>query len=366
MIVVISNRNLTGKLDGNPKPFSFLGKDLSDNGNVYAKLVNNNKKLLPYTEDNKDKLFDSIVTKIKDGDAKLTRPWLLFLHGNNQTTAKNIQKAIDIEAQHNVNVIAFSWPSQPYTGKEDQTLRALKREAVKRLIIEFGGANIVSMVLSKGADKAEEFIRNYVQARMNAEASPPDFTHALKVVDNYMVKRLGNKMKISFLCHSLGNYILQNTITTGAFPLKFKNIMLHQADVDARTHADWARKLLNKADRMYITTNQYDYVLMASNYFNRKERLGQTKQFYGIKKATYIDLSDAAYTSHENEHEFFRRAYKNSGISYTNEEIHTCMGKVLRGERPGLSPVAGFRRKGDNLFRLAEIIDPIDGDVIHS
>lgn len=366
MIVVISNRNITGRVDGNNKPFSFLGKDLGNSGNIYAKVVSDNKRLSPYSEENKDKLFDSIVTRIKDGDAKLSRPWLFFLHGNNQTTAKNIQKAIDIEKQHNVNVIAFSWPSQPYTGKDDQTLRALKKEAVKRLIIEFGGTNIVSMVLSKGADKAEEFIRNYVQARMNAEASPPDFMHALKVTDNYLMKPLGNKIKMSFLCHSLGNYLLQNTIAGSTFPVKFKNIIMHQADVDAKTHADWARKLLTKADRMYITTNQYDYVLMASYYFNRKERLGQTKQFYGLKKANYVDFSDAAYTSAENEHEFFRQGHKAKGLNYTNEEIHTYLGRAFRSEKPGLSPATGFRRKGDNLFRLAEIIDPIDGDIIPS
>lgn len=241
MIVVISNRNLTGKIDGNPKPFSFLGKDLSGDGNIYAKVVGNNKKLSVYTDDDKEKLFNEVVQKIKNGNASLSRPWVLFLHGNNQTTAKNIEKAIDIENEHNVNVIAYSWPSQPYTGKEDQILRALKKEAVKKLILEAGGTNIVGMVLSKGADKAGEYIRNYIQARMNAESSSPDFTHALKVINNYMVNPLGKKLKISFLCHSLGNYLLQNTIENSTFPMKFTNIILHQADVDARSHTDWAK-----------------------------------------------------------------------------------------------------------------------------
>jgi hypothetical protein len=89
MIVVISNRNLTSKLDGKPKPFSFLGKGLSNNGNIYAKVIKNNTRLSVYSEEDKDKLFDSIVTKIKNGESGPSK-WVLFLHGNNQTAAKNI------------------------------------------------------------------------------------------------------------------------------------------------------------------------------------------------------------------------------------------------------------------------------------
>ena len=305
-----------------------------------------------------------MVKKIKAGDARLSRPWVLFLHGNNQTTAKNIAKAVDIEKQHDVNVIAFSWPSQPYTGKQDPVLNAIKKEAVKHMIKALGGTNIVNMVLSKAAGKAEEFLRNYLQARMNAEKSPPDFSHALKVISDLLLKQTGKKVKLSFMCHSLGNYLLQNTVQNGMpVPIRFKNIMLHQADVDALSHAKWVKKLYPKKDRLYITANQYDYILMASNFVNRKERLGQTKHHYGVNNCTYIDLSDAAYTSAENEHEFFRLSDRAKGFSYTNDEIHALMGKVCRSERPAFSRTAGFTKKEDNCYHLVEYIDPIDDEI---
>ena len=93
MIVVISNRNLKGKLNGKAKSFSFLGKDLSGKGNIYAKIVKDNNKLLIYTEDEKDKLFNEIVHKVKAGNKELSRPWVLFLHGNNQDYRKKFKKS---------------------------------------------------------------------------------------------------------------------------------------------------------------------------------------------------------------------------------------------------------------------------------
>ncbi len=364
MIIVISNRNLRAPLDGKPKPFSTLGKDLG-NGNLYAKVVKRNTCLELYDEQNKHKLFDKLANKIRSGDAKLNRPWVVFLHGNNQTTAKNISKAIDIERLHKVNVIAFSWPSQPYTGKEDAMLKLIKKEAVKKLIREIGGNNIVNIALSKLAEKSEEYLRNYLLARINAEKSPPHFAHAMQVVNNMLVKKTGKRMKLSFLCHSLGHYLLQNTMANHKLPVRFKNIILHQADVDACDHETWVRKLHPRSDKIYITTNQYDYVLMASKFVNRKERLGQTRQFYNCRQCIYLDFSDAANTSDENEHEFFRLDFKGKG-SYTNQAIYTQLGRLMRSEKPQLTAAGGFRKKGPNLYRLAEIISPIDDEIVSS
>jgi hypothetical protein len=125
--------------------------------------------------------------------------------------------------------------------------------------------------------------------------------------------------------------------------------------------------MYTKTDRLYITTNEYDYVLMASKFVNRKERLGHTKHFYGCRKAKYLDFSDAVDTSDENEHEFFRLGTTAKGLkSYTNAAIYTVLGKLFRGERPALTPASGFRKKGNNLYRLAEIIDPVDDEIISS
>ena len=279
-----------------------------------------------------------------------------------RTTEKNLKKAIDIENNHDVNVIAYSWPSQPFTGKDDPILSALKKESVKKLISSFGGNHIVNLVLSKTTQKAEEFFRNYLQARTNAEASPPDFNQALKVIDNFLLKPLGSKIKISLLSHSLGNYLLQNTIATKMFKIKFKNIILHQADVDGISHATWAKKLYSKSNRLYITINQYDYILMAANFVNREERLGQTNKFYGCKKASYIEFTDATDTSDENEHEFFRLKLTSKGLlpKYTNEAIFSFFDKTLNSKS---APKKGFKKKGSNHFRLAEIIDPVDGEI---
>ncbi len=382
MIVVISNRKLEGTLDGKPKPYSFLGKDMGDTGNVYGKahLVSRkgadgkvkkdskgraikDKRLTLFSEQDKSQLFDEITDKIKAGNAELNRPWVVFLHGNNQTTAKNIGKAADIEKQHHVNVIAFSWASQPYTGDDDKLLKALKKEAAKKLVRALGGTTIVSNLLSTGYQMAEGFWRNYTLARMNAEASAADFSRALKAINQQLLSKAGSKFKLSFLCHSLGHHLLQKTLTKHTFPIKFSNIMLHQGDTDAPDHAKWVKKLHGKCRDIYITTNQYDWVLLASNFYNRVERLGQTKQYYGCKKCRYVDFSDAAYTSAENEHEFFRLKPQQKGFSYTNEEIHRFIGKVVRSEINTLTKKSGFTERVKNVYELSTYIDPIDDEI---
>ncbi len=365
MIIVISNRERCGKLDGQDKPLSFLGKNLASDGNVYARLCKRNSRLELYNEQNKHRLFDKLVNRINNGERALNRPWVLFVHGNNQNTEKNIAKAIDIERLHKVNVIAFSWPSQPYTGKEDAMLRLIKKEAVKNLIREIGGNNIVNLALSKLAEKSEEYLRNYLLARIHAEQSPQDFVQALKAINSMLLKQTGKRVKLSLLSHSLGNYLLQNTVQQHRLPISFHHILLHQADVDAFDHESWAGKLLHRSRKVFITSNQYDYVLMASKFVNRKERLGHSTQYRQCSKCLYLDFTDAPDVSDENEHEFFRLA-PHGKHAYTNPVIFSVLGKVLRGESTSLSPRHGLRKKGPNQYRLAQITDPTDGGVVSS
>ena len=42
--------------------------------------------------------------------------WVLFVHGFNQSIEKNLQKCLEI-ASHGVNVMIFSWPSMPNSGR---------------------------------------------------------------------------------------------------------------------------------------------------------------------------------------------------------------------------------------------------------
>lgn len=40
--------------------------------------------------------------------------------------------------------------------------------------------------------------------------------------------------------------------------------------------------------------------------------------------------------------------------------------KIIRSEKSQLSAAGGFRKKGPNLYRLAEIISPIDDEIVSS
>ena len=65
--------------------------------------------LRPIKQNNETALLSEVLEQV-DTD-KLSKKWLFFLHGNNQTTLKNLEKCRQIEQLHDVNVIAFSWPS---------------------------------------------------------------------------------------------------------------------------------------------------------------------------------------------------------------------------------------------------------------
>ena len=64
----------------------------------------------------------------------------------------------------------------------------------------------------------------------------------------------------------------------------------------------------------------------------------------------------------ENEHEFFRLKLTSKGLlpKYTNEAIFSFFDKTLNSKS---APKKGFKKKGSNHFRLAEIIDPVDDEI---
>ena len=51
---------------------------------------------------------------------------VFFVHGFNQSFKKNLEKALAIENEHDVEVVAFSWPSNPGGSKTREYTEELK------------------------------------------------------------------------------------------------------------------------------------------------------------------------------------------------------------------------------------------------
>jgi len=367
MLIVMTNR----KLSEIPSDVSKL-IDVEDMGVELAERHSNEnvlfsgilsadlKRIRFYPKQSTKDLFSKI------SPADKAKPWVFFVHGFHQDPEENIKKANQLSRRHNVNVVAFAWPSRPLD--EDMNMDDVK-SIVKNDVISnvLGGATLAKIGVHWLYKSLRDTWMNYEPALKNAENSKIDLLAAISLVNDY----LPSENPPVLLVHSMGNYLLENIMkSVDALPMQFGNIILHQADVNSNDHS-WVKKLKsNLADKakLYITTNAYDTTLAGSQIhkkINREEnteRLGQTRNHFVLGDINYLDFTDGVYVS--DDHEFFKR-----GKEDTNLDIYQCLGRIFRGE-PDLLPEydkkskSGFTKMPTSvqLFRLEDVIHPADID----
>ena len=360
MIILITNRNLNVTMGNDPVMVTAneIGQQLGGKGIYCAHVVNSSADSIKlYPQGQEQDLFDGISAEDR------RKPWVFFTHGNNQNTRKNIKKCKAMEDIQGANVIAFSWPSQPYM-EQDKFTKLLKKYAKNAALF------VLKMPVSMtglGADAAlllKDYYVNYKQAQKNAVDSAPDLQSALQLTNRLLYRNLPATTKKVFLTHSLGHIVLQTFVESGhKLPVKFDNTILHQADADSDDHHKWVPELISKSANLYITANQYDFILASARIANGEERLGQTKEFTIAKKVKYIDFSDGAWVYED--HNFFT-----DKEGKANDDIFALISRLLKGKPDGL-PVQpytsknGFSRtmKSKQIYRLQMILDPTgDGD----
>ena len=141
MIIIVSNRNVeTVDPDSNEIEVgdeNIFGDDFNTQGGpnelrvASAVCENDNWKvsLLPDTKDDNsppasETLFQKTLSEMRD--KKISKSWVVFIHGFNQSFEKNLKKCKEIE-DYGVNVQAFSWPSNP--GPNGGFFKAIKKQA---------------------------------------------------------------------------------------------------------------------------------------------------------------------------------------------------------------------------------------------
>lgn len=381
MIIVITNRNLpsipqTQSVDINVNNLGVdLGAKVDNKNRIYtaefplgADSKPQYKKLRFQPKGSEAKIFKNIAA------AELAKPWVFFVHGFHQDPAENMAKAIDLQNNHKVNVIAFAWPSRPVdeTMGWDDAWNSVVKSALSG-----GGLNSIftNLILAKVKSEIKDKWNNYPPAIANAEKSNVDLIAAF----NLIKEQLNSNKPPVLLIHSMGNYVLENTVKIVAkLPMEFSNIILHQADVSVRNY-DWVEKLnqslLSSTNaRLYITSNINDYVLLSSK--GRRailkvtgelpaaaatERLGRFINNYLPGDIHYIDFSEGENI--DDEHEFFK-----FDALMINADVHACLGRIFRAE-PDMLPAinessnAGFSKMpltDVQLYKLKYIIHPAD------
>jgi len=232
-----------------------------------------------------------LFAEIRDRLVTEGKNCVFFVHGFNQSFEKNLEKSLALEEEHGVEVVAFSWPSNP-GGFKTKEYRTAKRNAQA----------------SVGAlDATLEKLGEYLKEPFNKEV--------LRSCD----------VKISLMTYSLGNFLFQNYIVNSIYEDEtriFDNVVLCQADVDNEGHSEWVDKI-SAGKRVYITINENDWVLKWSDANFQKDRLGRTARNLVSTNALYFDFTDGPGVG------------KTHGVFYekTNAVVKSFFTTVLNGGR---------------------------------
>jgi len=375
MIIVITNRKLPEIPNDQPISIavsalgSILGDRVDDEDIIHTGMLSRDEnKIKFYPKGHEGDMFSAI----SQDDRK--KPWVFFVHGFNQTPLDNIDKARALSAYHGVNVVAFAWPSRPLNEAMDWD------DAWKNIITGLlsglsGSAILVGLAKLKAKSFLKDKWKNYPPAIKNAEESNVDLLAALELVKS----QLKSDKPPVLLVHSMGNYLLEKTMgNINELPMKFSNIILHQADATSPGYT-WVKKLNSNLDlsldnpaKAYITINAPDYVLGASTMRRAilrktsKERIGQIRFNHLDCGFNYLDFTDGEWV--DNEHEFFQLPKDK-----TNDHVYECLHRIFKGKSDEL-PVreresnVGFTRiptknSKISLYRLEYIIHPADDEL---
>jgi len=381
MLLYVTNRKLSNVPENAPvrSRINEIGVGLNTKKNsagdaIYFGLSNNNYSSIEFFPRGMEAdLFDKV------DPSEYKKPWVVLLHGYHQDVKETIAKARFLIDKQDVNIVLFSWPSRPKpVGLFDVSkLDDYIKDYVKSVLFGFGRPSLQAIFVKEIKKLLKDLITNYEPARKNAELSTTDFHNALSVIKKHLIKQ--NKVKLSLFVHSMGNYLLEKTVEDkGYLPILFTNIMLHQADVNASTHAIWVPRLLGSASKqIYVSVNVFDYVLAASNILHRYklgnknvERLGQSVRvkpegvYRGYIPGTvdYLNFTDGFGV--ENKHEIFTcggvsvdEPWK-AGSNDIDMSIFNLIGKIIRSEpNDGLPARIGKHPNGKGFSRMDTLVN---------
>lgn len=189
------------------------------------------------------------------------KPWLFFIHGNNQTFAKNLIKSRKIQDKYDVNMLIFSWPSRSF----DDNMELYFLRALIQAIFKKGWSSLMSV--KKGIEKK---IQQYKTASTYAGLAVDSFIPAFSFIrDHFLIPAKAQHPDISshLLVHSLGHKILKLASQRGELTgIQFDKVLLHHADELNLGHREWVKELaISTTDNTNIVINQKDATLFLSD-----------------------------------------------------------------------------------------------------
>jgi esterase/lipase superfamily enzyme len=248
---------------------------------------------------------------------------LIFVHGYNNDVSDVLKAAYQIESLYNLIVVPFTWPANG-GGAISGTAAYLSDKADAR--VSAGALNRAVGIIQ---EMHMMLIRSLQLKHQEAAFKKhPDNPIAAGSLYATLMER-DCSLKISLLCHSMGNYVLKHTLTTSenaTSNLVFDNVCLVAADTNNESHNKWVEKI-DVRKRVYIVINENDSALKASRIKpgeEQKARLGHYLKKLNSSNATYIDVTDAKNIG--SEHTYFK------GESVRkNEKLRSVFSEMFNG-----------------------------------
>lgn len=216
------------------------------------------------------------------------KDWVLYTEGMGKLFTSDLQRAIAVAGQYDVNVMLFDYPSITTTKKS---------------------------------------LGNYFFAIGNARHAYLDFAPAFAHVKQLREdKKMGNG-KLSMFFHSMGNHVMRQTVKHGKLEainntVWVDNLIFNAPCVPRRGHKRWINRI-DFAKHIYINYNNNDFTLGGAYLVSKKIQLGQKPVRNISKKATYINFNTLVDKGHSN---FLsipgREPIKPAALHYYNIVLH--------------------------------------------
>jgi esterase/lipase superfamily enzyme len=193
------------------------------------------------------------------------RDIVVYAEGMGKIFTTNVQRALLMRSQYNVNVVMFDYASINTTYRPS---------------------------------------RNFKFARSNARISAPHYFRLLKTIQQ---ARRENEdwvahVKVSTFCHSMGNIIFREMMKHQPYeelnsePF-IDNVVLNAACVPSKGHNEWVEKI-RFANKIYIHYNRSDWQLKGAHLLTLTPQLGEKLKGARANNASYVNFRDQVGRQH--------------------------------------------------------------------
>ncbi len=185
------------------------------------------------------------------------RDIVVYAEGMGKIFTSNVERALLMRSQYNVNVVMFDYASINTTYRPS---------------------------------------RNFRFARTNARLSAPHYFRLLRQIQQARREREDwvEHIKVSTFCHSMGNIIFMEMMKHQPYDSLnnepfIDNVVLNAACVPAKGHKDWVERI-HFANKIYINYNRSDWQLKGAHLLTFARQLGEKPKRRKAVNANYVNF----------------------------------------------------------------------------